>query len=191
MLKGTMVTHYLVLWLEWRRESVPASELRLIKRCAEFRPRDEVKLVPHNTRGIYVLLERNLATDSTLPMLGWQAVKKLARMEGCGPIRQTRLRGNYGLTSPSSKSGTTSHRLKLQNWRDCSGITAKVERTNISLMSWMAFAFSNPDVSVTMKYPSPRISSHLTSRMYLALSRRNPSRVSLTICRESTNLTVT
>jgi hypothetical protein len=35
---------------------MPASELRLIKRCAEFRPRDEVKLVPHNTRGIYALL---------------------------------------------------------------------------------------------------------------------------------------
>lgn len=35
---------------------MPASELRLIKRCAEFRPRDEVNLVPLNTRGIYVLL---------------------------------------------------------------------------------------------------------------------------------------
>ena len=37
---------------------MPASELRLIKRCAEFRPREEVKLVPRNTRGIYVLLDK-------------------------------------------------------------------------------------------------------------------------------------
>jgi len=37
---------------------MPASELRLIKRCAEFRPRDDVKLVPRNTRGIYVLLDK-------------------------------------------------------------------------------------------------------------------------------------
>ena len=34
------------------------SELRLIKRCAEFRPREEIKSIPHGTRGIYVLLRR-------------------------------------------------------------------------------------------------------------------------------------
>jgi len=31
------------------------SELRLIKRCAEFCDVDQIKLIPHNTRGIYVL----------------------------------------------------------------------------------------------------------------------------------------
>jgi hypothetical protein len=37
---------------------MPASELRLIKRCAEFRARDEIRLIPPNTRGIYVLLTK-------------------------------------------------------------------------------------------------------------------------------------
>ncbi len=37
---------------------MPASPLRLIKRCAEFRPRSELSSVPHGTRGIYTLLER-------------------------------------------------------------------------------------------------------------------------------------
>ena len=32
------------------------SELRLIKRCAEFCPREELKNVPPTTRGIYALL---------------------------------------------------------------------------------------------------------------------------------------
>ncbi len=35
---------------------MPVSELRLIKRCAELLPRDEIKLVPKWTRGIYSLL---------------------------------------------------------------------------------------------------------------------------------------
>lgn len=34
-----------------------ASELRLIKRCAEFCRREEIGLVPRGTRGIYVLLK--------------------------------------------------------------------------------------------------------------------------------------
>jgi len=32
------------------------SELKFIKRCAEFRPRTEIKNLPARTRGIYVLL---------------------------------------------------------------------------------------------------------------------------------------
>jgi hypothetical protein len=32
------------------------SELKLIKRCAEFRPREELKIVPPHIRGIYALL---------------------------------------------------------------------------------------------------------------------------------------
>jgi hypothetical protein len=35
---------------------MPARELRLIKRFAEFRSRNEIKDVPLNTRGIYALL---------------------------------------------------------------------------------------------------------------------------------------
>jgi hypothetical protein len=34
---------------------MPVSELKLIKRCAEFCDVDQIKLIPHNTRGIYVL----------------------------------------------------------------------------------------------------------------------------------------
>ena len=32
------------------------SELKLIKRCAEFRPREELEIVPPHIRGIYALL---------------------------------------------------------------------------------------------------------------------------------------
>lgn len=35
---------------------MPTSELKFIKRCAEFKPRTEIKNIPHNTRGIYALL---------------------------------------------------------------------------------------------------------------------------------------
>ena len=36
---------------------MPVSELRLIKRFSEFRPRYEIANVPPNTRGIYALLK--------------------------------------------------------------------------------------------------------------------------------------
>ena len=35
---------------------MPVSELRYIKRCAEFRPRKDMRFVPGNTRGIHALL---------------------------------------------------------------------------------------------------------------------------------------
>lgn len=38
---------------------MPASELRLIKRCAEFLPRSQIKKIPHYKRGIYALLRRH------------------------------------------------------------------------------------------------------------------------------------
>ena len=34
---------------------MPESPLRLIKQCAEFQPKDRIKLVPRKRRGIYVL----------------------------------------------------------------------------------------------------------------------------------------
>lgn len=37
---------------------MPPSELWLIKRCAEFRPRDQTGLIPKGTRGIYALLRQ-------------------------------------------------------------------------------------------------------------------------------------
>lgn len=36
---------------------MPVSELKYIKRCAEFQPRTEIKSIPGGTRGIYALLE--------------------------------------------------------------------------------------------------------------------------------------
>lgn len=36
---------------------MPESELRLIKRCAELRPKDQVDRVPRGLRGVYVLFE--------------------------------------------------------------------------------------------------------------------------------------
>lgn|SRR5262249_7597984 len=35
---------------------MPISELRFIKRCAEFCSKDQIRNIPRNTRGIYVLL---------------------------------------------------------------------------------------------------------------------------------------
>lgn len=35
---------------------MPASELRLIKRCAEYLPQEDCNIVPRQTRGIYILL---------------------------------------------------------------------------------------------------------------------------------------
>jgi hypothetical protein len=37
---------------------MPVSELRLIKRCAEWRPREEYLQIPEGTRGIYTLLKK-------------------------------------------------------------------------------------------------------------------------------------
>jgi hypothetical protein len=34
------------------------SELRLFKRCAEFRPKEDYRQIPHATRGIYALLKQ-------------------------------------------------------------------------------------------------------------------------------------
>lgn len=34
---------------------MPASKLKFFKRCAEFLPKEEIKNIPDNTRGIYVL----------------------------------------------------------------------------------------------------------------------------------------
>lgn len=36
---------------------MPVSELKLIKRCVEFCGVDQIKLIPRNTRGIYVLFK--------------------------------------------------------------------------------------------------------------------------------------
>jgi hypothetical protein len=37
---------------------MPVSELRLVKRCVEFCEIDEIRKIPSNTRGIYVLFKR-------------------------------------------------------------------------------------------------------------------------------------
>lgn len=37
---------------------MPISDLRLIKRFAEFCPLNEIKMIPNGTRGLYVLLRR-------------------------------------------------------------------------------------------------------------------------------------
>jgi hypothetical protein len=52
---------------------MPASELKLIKRCAEFRPRDDINLIPHNTRGIYVLLAKKSKSRHDVIYIGMAA----------------------------------------------------------------------------------------------------------------------
>ncbi|HET9743182.1 MAG TPA: hypothetical protein VFQ00_10565 [Terriglobales bacterium] len=39
---------------------MPSSELKLIQRCDEFCEQAELRNIPHNTRGIYVLLKRRI-----------------------------------------------------------------------------------------------------------------------------------
>jgi hypothetical protein len=38
---------------------MPVSELRLVKRYAEFCSLDQIKMIPTGTRGLYVLLKKN------------------------------------------------------------------------------------------------------------------------------------
>ena len=45
----------LILWEGGAR--MPVSELRLVKRCAEFLPKEQVRRVPRDARGIYTLLK--------------------------------------------------------------------------------------------------------------------------------------
>ena len=42
---------------------MPQSDLRLIRRCAEFIPKTEIKSFPRGLRGIYVLYKRNRRND--------------------------------------------------------------------------------------------------------------------------------
>ena len=42
---------------------MPVSELKFIKRFAEFRPKDEIYMIPTNTRGIYALLKCQRKSD--------------------------------------------------------------------------------------------------------------------------------
>jgi len=53
---------------------MPQSLLRLVKRCAEFRMKDEVSTLPHKLRGIYVLYQYNskLAKYNVVCTLEWR-----------------------------------------------------------------------------------------------------------------------
>jgi hypothetical protein len=42
---------------------MPVSELKLIKRCVEFCAATEIRQIPHNTRGIYVLFKYRRVKD--------------------------------------------------------------------------------------------------------------------------------
>jgi hypothetical protein len=46
---------------------MPISKLHFIKRCAEFIPKEELDIVPHNTRGIYVLYCRHMRKHAQKP----------------------------------------------------------------------------------------------------------------------------
>lgn len=43
---------------------MPASDLRVIKRFTEFKPKTEIKNVPTNTRGLYALLKYRKKTNN-------------------------------------------------------------------------------------------------------------------------------
>jgi hypothetical protein len=52
---------------------MPASDLKLIRWCAEFIPREQRKLIPHNTRGIYALLEQTGRNQFRVVYIGMAA----------------------------------------------------------------------------------------------------------------------
>ena len=62
---------------------MPVSELRLIKRCAEFLPRKEIKHIPPYRRGIYALLRYRPKLDAfDVVYIGIAAGTKTASIRG-------------------------------------------------------------------------------------------------------------
>jgi len=62
---------------------MPVSELRLIKRCAEFLHKTEISKVPPYTRGIYALFKHNSRLDKyDLVYIGMAAGTKTASIRG-------------------------------------------------------------------------------------------------------------
>jgi hypothetical protein len=70
---------------------MPVSELRLIKRCAEFRSRGEIKNVPPYRRGIYALLHYRPKLDAfDVVYIGIAAGTKTASIRGRLRIHERR-----------------------------------------------------------------------------------------------------
>jgi len=62
---------------------MPASKLRLIKRCAEFLPRREIKNIPPYRRGIYAILRHRPKLDAfDVVYIGIAAKTKTASIRG-------------------------------------------------------------------------------------------------------------
>jgi membrane-associated HD superfamily phosphohydrolase len=62
---------------------MPVSELKLIKRCAEFLPRSQIKNIPHYRRGIYALLRRRPKLNAfDVVYIGIAAGTKTASIRG-------------------------------------------------------------------------------------------------------------
>ncbi len=60
---------------------VPSSELRFVKRCAEFCAKEELSLIPRNTRGIYALLRKRGAHYDVV-YVGMAGGKRAAGIRG-------------------------------------------------------------------------------------------------------------
>ena len=64
------------------------SELRLIKRCAEFLSKDEIKNIPAHTRGVYALLRYRKKLDMyEVVYIGMAGGEKTASIRGRLTIR--------------------------------------------------------------------------------------------------------
>ena len=61
---------------------MPVSELRLIKRCAEFLPKSELSRIPAYTRGIYALLKKRPYGCFDVVYIGMAAGTKTASIRG-------------------------------------------------------------------------------------------------------------
>ena len=64
------------------RLNMPVSELRLIKRCAEFLPKSELSRIPAYTRGIYALLKKQPDGRFDVVYIGMAAGTKTASIRG-------------------------------------------------------------------------------------------------------------
>lgn len=94
------------------------SPLRLVKNCFEYAPKDDVRYVHANTRGMYVLYEKKTAIGKGRPHFdvvyvgiasGDNAASEVASSATVG------VRARSGVISPCSKFGATSARTKSRN----------------------------------------------------------------------------
>jgi hypothetical protein len=83
--------------LEWGIVAMPQSELRLIKRCAEFRPQGEIEDLPRGLRGIYVLYKHRTSHGEDQYDVVYVGMARSGRRGGVGGRVRSHLKKKGGL----------------------------------------------------------------------------------------------